>query len=145
PAVADEPHPGQWNERLQLCRRTAAEDDHVREQPDELVDGSESFGLGSRAGRILNDIGEGSIEVGNQQNLGWLDSGDRRLFPGVRDLFGFLNHPSPKKRGRCRSITHFRSWPFGKTPNVCPHSPPRREAQKSSADAGSAERSISEA
>jgi len=59
------------------------------------MDGGERLGRGPRAGRILNDLGEGSVEVRNQQNLGWLYSGDRRLFPGVRNLFGFLNHPSP--------------------------------------------------
>jgi hypothetical protein len=54
-------------------------------------------GRGPRPSRrwVLNDLGEGTVEVGNQDYLGWLYSCDRRFFPGVGDLVGFLNHPSP--------------------------------------------------
>src|SRR5438094_751869 len=132
-------------DRFHLGHRLSAKHHHICEQRDQLLEGDQGLWARSRAGWVLNDIGEGSIEIRNQQNLGWLYSCDRRLFPGMRDLFGFLNHPSPYKRGRCRSITDFRSWPFGKTPNICPHSPSSREAQKSSAAAGSPKRSINEA
>ena len=97
-------------------------------------------GAGPRG--VLHDLGQSSIEIGDEDYFGRLYSGERRLHPGVRDLIGFLNHPSYKKRGRCRSITDLRGLSFGneslgKTPNICPPPSGSRAAQKSSAATGS--------
>ena len=50
----------------------AAEDDHVRQQRYKLLQGLEGFGSSASRGRVLHDLGQGAVEVGNQDYFAWL-------------------------------------------------------------------------
>jgi len=94
PAVPDQPRARHGDEVLQLGGGTAAQDDHVRQQRHELLERLEGLGAGPGRRRILDDLGQGTVKVGNQDYLAWLYASEGGPQPGVSDPIGFLNHPS---------------------------------------------------
>src|SRR6266550_1102627 len=66
PAVSDQPYTVDRHEGLQLGRWTAAQDDHVGQQRNQLLQGFEGIWPSSGSGRILDDLRKGTVEVGNQ-------------------------------------------------------------------------------
>src|ERR1700758_3851464 len=94
PAVADEAHAGYREELFQLRRRAAAQDDDVGQKEGKLLQQLERLRLGAGGGRILDHLGQGAVEVGNQQKLAWRHLRGRRPFPGACYLVEFLDHPS---------------------------------------------------
>ena len=110
PAVPDQPRARHGDEVLQLGGGTAAQDDHVRQQRHELLERLEGLGAGPGRRRILNDLGQGTVKVGNQDYLAWLYASEGGPQPGVSDPIGFLNHPSTLQTRAVPLEHRFESW-----------------------------------
>ena len=71
-AVTNQSHARHRDEVLELGGWTAAEDDHIRQQRYELLQCLKGFGLSASRGGVLHDLGQGAVEVGNQDYFAWL-------------------------------------------------------------------------
>src|SRR5438132_1206822 len=91
-AVTDEPDARYRNQALQLGAGAAAKDHNLLQKACQTPKCVERLGNRDRSSRIGTDLGHGPVEIGDEQELAWIDRRNRRPAPYLRDLIELGPH-----------------------------------------------------